>query len=183
MGMLEDLKARKAAAEARALAAVLTADEAEIAGLLAAEADANEQARKDEAARRKIIGKGREADAKAKAAGKYAVEFFDLGALLPDTDPTMLPGNGILVIRSHPLDAKRAFDRDVEAKDRPLGDIFTDLVCASTVDPTFAKDDPAALRFRMFFESDLGSGCPAQIGAAVLRLGGARADEQKRALR
>jgi hypothetical protein len=187
----EELQARRAAAQARAAAAALTDDERDEAALLQEEADAIAEARTNEAKRRAILGKRLEAESRTEAAGAYHVEFFDLGKLLPDADPARLPGRGVLVVRSHTTASKRAFDRDVEHKNgegaKPLGEIFADLVCANVVRPVFfdGAGKPVnaveALAFRAFLESDLGNGCPSQIGAAILRLGGAVAVESKRA--
>lgn len=183
---MDDLKARAAAARARAVAAALTPEETEEAKLLVEEADALAVARADEAKRRAIVGKRMEADARTDAAGSYHVAYFDLGKLLPDADMAKLPGQGVLVIRSHTTASYRAFQRDTEHKTgegaKSLAEIFTDLVCANTVRPTFDPKRPEqGIGFRAFFESDLGNGCAVQVGAEILKLGGARQEEAKRA--
>lgn len=183
--MNTDLQARRDAAQARAAAAALTQDEKDEAALIVEEAEALAAARLDEAKRRAIVGKRLEVEARAESGGAYTVEFFDLGKLLPDTDPAKLPGRGVLVIRNHTTLSKRAFDRDVEHKTgegaKPIGEIFAELVAANVVRPRFDPDKGEGVAFRAFLESDLGNGCPSQIGAAILRLGGAVAAEAKRA--
>lgn len=182
---IEELRARAAAAKARAEASKLSDEQEEEARLVQEEADALALARANEAKQRAILGKRLEGEARAEAGGAYHVEFFDLGKLLPDADMGKLPGGGVLVVRSHTTASKRAFDRDVEHKSgegaKTLHEIFVDLVCANVVRPKFDPKRPEeGVAFRAFLESDLGNGCPSQIGTVILRLGGAVATEAKR---
>lgn len=177
-----DLAAELAALQTEAERAELSPAEAAEARALAQLSELKEQKRESERKRRGIEGARLERAARAEAAGRYMVRYFDLGALLPDADPKSLPGGGVLVIRSHPPQAKTAFDSAVEGKSVTLSAAFCDLVCASVVHPSLAKNEDG-IRFRAFLESELGNGTPPQIGAAVLELGGARIAEAKRATR
>lgn len=178
MDPMDDLDRELAEALAAAEKVALTPEETERGRKLAALDEARAARRAAAAARRKIEGDKLEREARAEAAGRYQVRFFDLGSLLPDVDPAAIPGSGILVFRSHPPDAKKAWDREAEAKARDLSDINADLVCASIVRPKFQGAE--AVRFRGFLESDLGCGLANQMLGPVLDLGGARSEEVKR---
>lgn len=177
--IIDDLDVELAAARVRLSQSALNDTEIARASKLAELDNAKSEARANERARRKIDGTARAKDAKRAAAGKYLVEYFDLGYLLPDADMSALPGNGVLVIRNAPPAAKRTFDREIEAKTSDLADIFADLVGQCVVYPDLKKDGDGQ-KFRAFFDGELGNGCASQIGAAILALGGARADEVKR---
>ena len=175
---MDDLDRELAEAQAAASAVALSADEEERARKLAAIEEARSARRIAEAKRRKLAGDALEREARTEAAGRYLVRAFDLGALLPDVPSEQLPGGGVLVLRSHPPDAKRAWDREIESKGRDLSEINADLVCASIVRPKLSAEQ--GIRFRAWLESDMGCGIANQLLAPVLELGGARIAETKR---
>ncbi len=178
---LEELRQAAAKAKARREAAALSEEEKERAKLLAELAEAEAEALADEKARRELQGKALEAEARKKSGGKYLVRFVDLAFLLPEADPSTLPGGGVLVVRSpptHPVNALDNFYREVEAKSRALPDVYADLVCESVVYP-----DPAGAegsKLRAFFESSLGRGTVTVVGDQVTDLGGVRGKAIKR---
>lgn len=134
---------------------------------------------------RKLIGKRIEREERVKAAGAYLVGFVDMADKLRGADVSKIPGGGVVVLRSHTAASKKTWDSEAEAKSRPMADIMTDLVCANVLrlgGVDLAKPGVAE-GFRAFLESDLGSGLANQLGAEVLRLGGANAEEAKRATR
>lgn len=182
---MDDLDMELAEAQAAAAAAELTPEEAERARKLAALEEARAARREAARARRKLAGDALEREARAEAAGRYQVRYFDLAGLLPDVPAEQIPAGGVIVLRTHPAKAKQAWDREAEAKERPLAEINADLVCASIVRPKMVAEgstapSPEAIRFRAWLESEMGNGIANQLLAPVLELGGARVQEQKR---
>ena len=178
---IEELRRKTAEAKARREKAALSEEEKERAKLLAELAEAEEQARADEKARRDLEGKHLEDEERKKAGGKYLVRYVDLAHLLPEAEADALPGGGILVVRSpptHPVNALDVFYREVEAKARALPDIYADLVCESVVYPGTAGGDGA--RLRAFFEGSIGRGTVTVVGDQVTDLGGVRGKAIKR---
>jgi hypothetical protein len=174
----DDLDRELADALSAASAATLSPEEEERARKLAAIEEARAARRIAEAKRRRIAGDALEREARAEAGGRYLVRAFDLGSLFPDVPSEQIPGGGVLVLRSHPPEAKRSWDREVEAKARDLSEINADLVCASIVRPRMSADQ--GVRFRAWLESEMGCGVANQLLAPVLELGGARVAETKR---
>lgn len=182
---MDELDRELAEAQAAAAAAELTPEEAERARKLAALEEAKAAKREAGKKRRAIAGAELEREARAEAAGRYQVRYFDLGGLLPDVSADQIPAGGVIVLRTHPAKAKQAWDREAEAKERPLAEINADLVCASIVRPKMVTEgshtpSPEAIRFRAWLESDMGNGIANQLLAPVLELGGARVAEVKR---
>ncbi len=176
---LDELRAQAKATRAAA-PAPLTDDETEMAKLLSEIAEGEAEAQAINKARREMRGKALEVEAsRAALAGKYLVTFFDLGELLPKADPSLLPGGGVLVLRSPPAGAVATFHRELEAKAKSIPEIYTDLVCVSTVYPDLT-DDATGAGFRAFFESSLGTGASTRVGDAVTDLGGIRIKATKR---
>jgi multidrug efflux pump subunit AcrA (membrane-fusion protein) len=179
---LAETEAELERAEARLAKAELTPAEVKRLKLLATLAEKKAEARTAETSRRALRGAELKAEAAKAAGGKYLVDYFDLGALLPDVDPDKLPGEGVLIVRSpptSPVDALAHFYRELEAKEHSLVDIYTDLVCASVVVPN-VMEHATGMMFRNFLESSIGRGTAIQIGDAVTSLGGARNKQTKR---
>lgn len=176
------LQERLDRANARRAKATLSEEDVARAKVLAQVAEAEAESRADEVQARALRGAQLKAEAAKVAAGRYLVGYFDLGALLPDADPEKLPGLGILILRSPPMipsDALSQFYREIEAKERQLIDIYTDLVCKSVVVPDLTSQDEGMF-FRDFLESSIGRGTAVTIGDAVTALGGSRARNTKR---
>lgn len=176
---LEELRASLKATKAAA-PPPLTDDEAETARLLGEIAEAKADALAINKTRREARGQALEAAAwPAARAGKYLIRFVDLAALLPDADPDDLPGNGVLVVRSPPQGAVGAFHRELEAKTKLLPEVYTDLLCVSTVYPDLTNE-VAGIEFRGFFASSLGEGSSSVVGDVVTDLAGIRGKTVKR---
>lgn len=176
---IETLRAQAAEARARRTAASLSDEETEHAKLLGELAEDTAQLQADERKRRGIAGAAAEAEARRVAAGKYVVKFFDLGSLLPDADPSTLPGAGVLVLRSPPPSALAAFYRELEAGSQDLPQTYAALVAESVVVPDIT-DPTAGIKFRTFLDGPLGCGTVIGIGDASTVLGGTVAKKAKR---
>ncbi len=182
---LAELRARAEAARTKTAAARLTPEEIEHAKL---QTELDELKAEEQAAaktRRELAGKALEETARKAAGGQYLVRFVDLGSMLPDADPSTLPGNGALVVRSppvHPVDALKVFYAEVEARVLSLPDVYLELVCVSTVYPDVAdvKHPEIGAAFRAFFETSIGHGTVTGIGDIVTDLGGVRSKATKR---
>lgn len=176
---LAEARERAAAAAARKARSALTPDEQELHRLTLQEAEDTAAALAAENARREIHGTALEAEARREAAGKYLVKAVDIAKRLPTADPELLPGKGVIVIRSAPPDALRDFLREAEAKERDLPAISVALVCQSIVRPKV--DAPGAgEKLQAFFESDLGIGLATSLADEAAALGGAVAKQAKR---
>jgi hypothetical protein len=179
---LDELKAELEREQALLAKSALSDEQAEHAKLLIALAETKAERQASQKAQRVLRRAELEADARKAAAGRYLVKAFDLAALLPDVEQEKLPGGGVLVLRSPPItpiDALAQFYREAEAHERPLPDIYVDLVCASVVFPDVAQRE-TGMSFRDFFESSIGRGTALTVGDAVTELGGARAKRTKR---
>lgn len=182
MSLVDELKAQLESEKARLEKATLSDEELEHSKLLAQVAEMKAERQASEKAQRAIRGAELEAEARKAAAGRYLVQFFDLAALLPEAEQEKLPGEGVLVVRSpptSPVDALAQFYREVEAKERSLVDIYSDLVCASVVVPNVGNHE-IGMGFRNFLESSVGRGTAIPIGDAVTSLGGVRSKQTKR---
>lgn len=184
---IDDIDAQEADLAARETAATLSPEEEVRAAKLAAFADRKAALAVTERRKRALLGAIAEASAKKDAGGRYLVKFVDLGTILADADPSTLPGEGVLVIRSpptEPIDVLAQFTREHEANERPLPDLMIDMLLPSIVRPETSlvteEGRLAGMKLRNFFESTIGKGAAITVGNEVSRLGGMRAAQVKR---
>lgn len=114
--------------------------------------------------------------AKVPVKGIDLVDYFPLGKAPP---VEQLPGGGVIIARCPPPDRLKTFQSEAEHRgNKQLADIFTDLVCESTVDPDPAKDSAGGAILRAFCENY--PAAASQAGTEIVRLGGAKAQADKR---
>lgn len=181
MGMLDDLRAEAEAAEAEAKAVALTEEEQDAAALVARAAVAREEKAAALKAKRGLDLATRERAARSKVGQRVLVQGIDLVDFFPlgtAPDPAILPGKGVIIVRSPPAEALKTFHREGEAKERTLAEIYGDVLCASVIDPDVEKDLEAGTRLRAFLDSSPGVAIAA--GERVVRLGGAKIKADKR---
>lgn len=181
MATIDELKAQAAAAAAEFDAAKLSPEETELAQLLAKIEESRARTREASKLRRAIRGAQEEAEARAEAKGAYLVKYVDLAAGLPNADPKTLPGEGVIVIRTppmHPIDVLGNFLREHEAKQRPIPEIFAELVAECIVRPKPSPGEDA--KIGGFFNSELGQGSASAVGNVVLELANFRLAVAKR---
>lgn len=176
---LEELRAKAEAAEASAKARALTDDEAAEASFndrieaAAADAAAADKTRRANDLRARADAAG------IKSGGAYLVEGIDLVALFPlgKSPPAgQLPGSGVIIVRSPPPDAAHTFNRELEAKAKPLATLFAVLLCASTVDPDMDSAEGIKLSELCAHYPDLSI----NAGDIAKKLGGAKSAADKR---
>jgi hypothetical protein len=177
MSLIEDLRKRRAEAEARAKAAALTPEEQEAQAEHAATEKAEEDEHAANAARRRLAMPMMEAAAQAKLGGAFLVQAIDAVGLFPRGKAPLkyLPASGVIVIRNPTEAESNAFAAHIEAKTR-VSLFARELAAACTVDPA---EGPDAVKIGEFFRD-----FPEAAGAVAMaarELGGARAKADKRA--
>jgi hypothetical protein len=191
MGLLDDLRAKKAAAETAAKKAALSAEEREAKDLLDAIASADAERAASEAAKRQLDGEARLAAAREKHGEKYMLGVVDLVSMFPlDAPPPAryLPSNGgigdaevrgVVIVRDA-ADMEAQFVRAVEHKNAPdavgLDKLLAQAFLKCVVDPP--PDSPEAARVGEFAARF--SAAATQAGASCRRLGGAKSKEKPR---
>lgn len=179
MSKLEELRARVASAKAEATATALTAEEQEVAALLAEEQAAREETAAADRARRADDLAAREAAARAKAGTAYLVKGIDLVSLFPlgcAPPAGQLPTRGVIVIRNPPPAAVDEVNREVEAKTKSLSSIMIRLLCDCAIDPEPASTDAITLRAWAEAYPDAAQ----QAAQRARELGGAKSAADKR---
>ena len=175
------LRARAEAAEQKANAAALTSDEQEIEAVLAREANAIEKAAAAAKTRRGFDLAERESAAREKAPRGVLVkgiDLFDFFQFGEAPDPALMPGGGVIVVRSPEPARFMASQTEFEHKKRALATIFADLLCEHTVYPDVAKDPAEGMKLRAF--CDAYPGAATAGGDVVAKLGGSKAVQDKR---
>ncbi len=175
------LKARADAAEARATATALSAEEQEIESTLAREANAIEKAAAAAKTRRGFDLAERETAARDKAPRGVLVkgiDLFDFFQFGEAPDPALMPGGGVIVVRSPEPARFMASQTEFEHKKRAIASIFADLLCEHTVFPDVAKDAAEGMKLRAF--CDAYPGAATAGGDVVAKLGGSKAQADKR---
>lgn len=178
---LKALEAETAALEDAASGAALTEEEKAAVAILERRQKALETKAAEDKARRMIDMATRERAAKSRVAAGVLVKAVDLVALfevgyVPAAE--LLPGGGVVVVRS-PVPARMdQFYADLEHKKRTLPAIYGDLLCEHVIDPDTAKDLGAAATLRAFCDNYQ----PAAIAAGdeVAKLGGSKLKADKR---
>jgi hypothetical protein len=179
---IEELRAKRQAAEAAAKAAALTADElAEKEEIDATEAAATELAAAL-AAKRQLDGARRLELARAKHGEVYQLAAVDLVSMFPlDAPPPAryLPTGGVVIVRDA-ADMEAQFVRAIEHKNAPdavgLDKLLAQAFMKCVVDPE--PSSPEAARVGEFVARY--PAAATQGGATARRLGGAKSKERPR---
>lgn len=183
MATIDEIRARRDEASARIDAAATAGDaDAEARAYADEEAAAAELLTAEKAVRR-LAGKRLERTAKRAAAGAYQVGAFDLASLLSQLDASKFPGGGLIVVRSPDVDARKRHEtaHAVEgATPEDLADANIALVCDCTIHPVFKQGDPAALAFRVWWET-AGRGTVNLVTLQIQKLGGFALDAFRKA--
>lgn len=178
---IEELQAEVLAAEAEARASALTEEEAAEFALLARRQEAKEALAAAARARRAGRLVAAERAARGRVPARVLVKGVDLVDLFPlgvAPDEKALPGEGVIVVRSATPEALKTFHREAEAKEKPLADLYADMLCECTVEPDVAKDQNAGALLRAFCEAYPGAAIGA--GEVAVRLGGSKIKADKR---
>lgn len=177
---IEALRKRTEEAEAKAKAATLTDEEQQIADLLEREKKATEDAALAARKRRALEVYEREEAARASlppgvlVKGLDLTDFFDLGRA---PDPAVMPGRGVIVVRSPDAEGYDAAAAEIEHKKRSLSLILVDLLKKNMVYPDIEKDPEGGV-FLAFCDGFRPAATSA--GDEVYKLGGMRAQVAKR---
>lgn len=177
---LSALEAEAAALETAAKSIALSEDERKLADALARIAKAREDKAQTEKARREILRVEREQAARRRFPAGVLVKGIDLFDFFPaDAQPSadLMPGGGVIVVRSPEPSRYDAAAAELEHKRRSIASVLADLLIDSTVDPD-VDDKAAGAVLRAFCENFKGAATLA--GDEVYKLGGARARADKR---
>jgi hypothetical protein len=177
LSLIEQLEAEAAAAEGAATVAALTPDEQRTAAALGRIAKAREDKAQADKVRRGFDLAAREKAARSTAPRGVLVKGIDLFELFPLGEapaPELMPGGGVIVVRSP--ESLGDFHREVEHKKRDVWEIYADLLCKHTVDPVQSPSE--GMKLRAFCEHFNGAAIGA--GDIVAKLGGSKAQADKR---
>ncbi|HVE13959.1 MAG TPA: hypothetical protein VNI01_11230 [Elusimicrobiota bacterium] len=119
----------------------------------------------------------------AAEAGGYQVAAFDVG--LYEVDPTKLPSGGVVVLRSPSVEVRKRSAAAIKAAaDDPAleAEAAVTQVCECTVSPEFKMGDPAAIAYRVFWET-VGAGVVNNAVMQIQQLGGFQVEHFKRVSR
>ncbi len=180
---IKDLEERISAALARVEAAVTRGDADEELRAIGEEDAARAELLAEQKKARKLAGKRMERPARAAAAGLYQVAHFDVG--LYELDPAKLPPGGVIVLRSPTVEARKRSEAAMKAAADDANaeaEAAITLICECTAAPVFALNDPAALAYRMFWETT-GRGVVNNAIMQINQLGGFQVEHFKRVSR
>jgi hypothetical protein len=184
---IKDLEERVAAAAAAVEAARAKVDDEAELRALEAEDEARVELHAALTRARKLAGLRLVREAKAEAAGAYQVGFYDVAAGLPQIDPAKLPASGVVLFRSPSTDVRKKYEAKAGAAEEKgdaaaKAEATIDLICACTLSPKFALNDPAAVAYRVFWEQ-AGRGLIYLAALHIQKLGGLQIEDFKSAAR